>query len=280
MRLLSLLLLLALSGVCQGQITGAVVVGDTVTKEQEASAKALLDRLKGNNFQWDVGNFQIFQKGAKAKGDLTWDVSDESVIEVKEIAPSTRLMVDNAVRAGESSPKDHDFPAQAESYWKFKAIRAGSTSISIWGVSEDGKKVVRVAKMQITVGKPQPPKPDDPPIDPVINYTGLRVVIVYEQSAALTREQVNILGSAKISAYLNAKCAKDEKGRPAWRKWDKDVQLSDLETKSWQDLWTNLKPKLGTLPQICIVTDQKGETFQLPDTEQKTLELLQKYGGK
>jgi len=155
----SALLLLMLAGGVNGQIVGAVVFGENITKEQEASAKAIIRQLEANNFQWNVGDFQIFQKGASAKGELMWDISDESIIEIKDIPPDTRLMIDNAIRAGESTAKDHDFPAQKASYWKFKGIKAGTTNVSIYGVSEDKLRVVRIAKMKITVGTPKPPPP-------------------------------------------------------------------------------------------------------------------------
>jgi len=160
---------------------------------------------------------------------------------------------------------------------------ANGSATVIWHAVVNGESEI-VAAFKFDVGQPRPPPdPIDPPkpVDPPItNYTGLRVILIREQSAKLTREQANIFGSAKISDYLNKKCTKDEKGRPAWRSWDKDVKMSELETPSWQALWAEVKPKLGALPQIAIITDQKGETFQLPETEQKTLELLQKYGGK
>jgi len=163
----SALMLLMLAGGVNGQIVGAVLFGENITKEQEASAKAIIRQLEANNFQWNVGDFQIFQKGASAKGELTWDISDETILEIKDIPPDTRLMIDNAIRAGETTAKDHDFPAQKTSYWKFKGTKAGTTNVSIYGVSEDKLRVVRIAKMKITVGPkipdiPPPPPPDDP----------------------------------------------------------------------------------------------------------------------
>lgn len=146
------------------QISGAVVVGNGVTKDQLDQAKSIVRAAEANKFQWNVGDFEIFQKGEKAKGELLWEVSDPTIVEVKEVPANTRLMVDNGVRAGDTAPKDHDFPPQKDSFWKFKAIKEGTTSILILSVSEDGKRVVVVAKMTVTVGKrkPPPPPPDSP----------------------------------------------------------------------------------------------------------------------
>lgn len=125
-----------------------------------------------------------------------------------------------------------------------------------------------------------PPGPDPiPPTPPIpVPASGLRVLFVYESSANLTREQLNILNSTKIAEYLNAKAAKDAKGLPEWRRWDKDVNTTH-ESDVWKNLWAATKPQLTQLPAVVIVTNQKGEVHPLPATEAETLDLLKKYGG-
>jgi hypothetical protein len=126
---------------------------------------------------------------------------------------------------------------------------------------------------------PKPaPKPDDPPA-PVVTG-GLRVLFVYESSAALTREQQAVIYSPAVAEYLNRKCAKSAAGHPEWRRWDKDVALSAKESPTMRDLWAATKPKLGTLPQLLIVNDKAGQLYALPATEAETLALLESYGGK
>lgn len=145
----------------------------------------------------------------------------------------------------------------------------------------DGKLRSRSARRTVTIGTaPQPgPVPPGPvPPSPPVPAAGLRVLFVYERQDRMTPGQVAALNSVKVIDYLNAKCAKDSDGRPAWRKFDKDVVLKN-ELPVWQKLWEATKPVLGTLPQVVIVTDAKGEAHPLPDSEQGMLDLLKKYGG-
>lgn len=134
-----------------------------------------------------------------------------------------------------------------------------------------------------------PPKPIDPPkpVDPPIPNPakGFRVMIVYETDANLTREQLNVLNSSTIMAYLNTHCVKDANGMAEWRKWDKPTidrpGALQKESQVWQQLWNDSKSRLGKLPQIVIVNDQAGAAFEIPTnaTEADTLTLLKKYGG-
>jgi hypothetical protein len=144
----------------------------------------------------------------------------------------------------------------------------------------DGKIRTRSTRRTVTIGiAPQPgPVPPAPVPPSPVPTAGLRVLFVLERQDKLTPGQVGALNSQKVIDYLNAKCVKDSDGRPAWRKWDKDVELAK-ELPVWQKLWEATKPVMGTLPQVVIVTDTKGETFNLPDSEQGMLDLLKKYGG-
>jgi hypothetical protein len=88
------------------------------------------------------------------------------------------------------------------------------------------------------------------------------------------------MASPKIKALLNANCVKDNKGKPSWRKWDKDVTFATDADPAMVKLWQDSKPKLGPLPQIVIATDQKAVTIPLPETEQATIAEFAKYGVK
>lgn len=144
-----------------GQIPGAVMVGPSHSKEEVAKAQQIVSDSQPANYQWNVGDFQIFQKGEKAKGALLWQVSDESIVTIKDIPPNTLLLVDG-VRAGETVAKDHEFPPQKDSYWRFKAVKQGQTTIWIFANGENGGPPVVIAKMSVTVGKPKPPIPPTP----------------------------------------------------------------------------------------------------------------------
>lgn len=114
-----------------------------------------------------------------------------------------------------------------------------------------------------------------PPPGPV---TGFRVIFVQERNAKHTNEQALIWNSTRIDEYLNAKAAKDGKGRPAWRRWDQDIDVSN-ETDDMKALWAVVKPRATALPALAISTDRGVEVVPWPATETATIELLRRYGG-
>jgi hypothetical protein len=149
------------------------------------------------------------------------------------------------------------------------------------GVTEENS----IQRMLIDIGAaPQPPpipepKPiptPDPKPHPVL--TGFRALIIHESSEAYSREQLNILNSPAIYAYLNTHCIKNG-SVPEWRKWDKDVVLGANESPALKQLWADSKAKIGKLPQLVIATNSQAKYYDLPATEADTLTLLKSIGG-
>lgn len=135
-----------------------------------------------------------------------------------------------------------------------------------------------VVKSSDVTPTPDPePNPDDPPVPP--QPKGFRVLFIYETSGALTPAQLVTLNSTEITKYLNAKTVKGADGLPSWRRWDKDIDVTN-ETPVLKELWGTVKPTLSTLPAVVIVNDGKAEIFALPENEASTLALLRKYGGQ
>jgi hypothetical protein len=151
--------------------------------------------------------------------------------------------------------------------------------------------IVAAALLLLTLGhqwagtvidpQPKPPTPDvvptpvDPDTDPIpvpAETRGLRVLFVYESSAALTIEQQNVLYSTAVRAWLNENCAKSPEGHPEWRCWDKDTDATS-EGELWQAVWTYAKPKLGPLPCVLILRDTSGKIHDLP-SEAELMRLL------
>lgn len=185
MNRFALLLLLFLPAGVYAQIPGAIQIGEVVSQADVDRARQIIEASKPLVFNWNVGEFQIFQKGSKAKGDLTWDWDNEGIITIKEIPANVPLMA-YGVRAGTGGTAQwHNFPAQKDSYLLFMAVKEGTAKVTITAVSDDGKKSIIVAKMQITVGKPTP-KPDDPPDNPPIEddlTKGMRVAFAKDKAA-------------------------------------------------------------------------------------------------
>jgi hypothetical protein len=136
---------------------------------------------------------------------------------------------------------------------------------------ESGEVVVNVGK--VTPGPGPGPKPDpDPPTPAPGPVTGLRVMIVYESSAKMTREQLNLLNSTKLREWL-------KKNAADYRFWDKDNTPSDKEKPIWHQLWKDSQAALKTtgIPALVLVSDQRGETVPLPESEAAGLKFLEEW---
>jgi hypothetical protein len=163
--LITLALLLAPT-LASAQIPGAVVMGDVQpTPEQVEQAQNILAAAKPKPLTWNVGEFELVVKGNTAKGDLTWDSSDESVVGLREIPAGTLLVIEDAIRAGDKVRQDYEFKPQKESYFRARALKPGHTFIRVWANGDAGKKPYVIAKLDVTVGTPGPPPLPPPPPD-------------------------------------------------------------------------------------------------------------------
>lgn len=124
---------------------------------------------------------------------------------------------------------------------------------------------------------PPDPKPPDPkPPVPPGPVTGLRVLFITETAdeSKYPGGKIAAMYSAKVKEYLDAKC---KGGATGWRRFDKDQDVSKLP-EPWPKIWEAIKPQIGTLPQVAIITDQSGEIFPVPASVDEMLALLKKYG--
>lgn len=225
------------------------------------------------------------------EGKVTWDVSLPDGIEVSPIKlfPVQAGQIVIGTKVGTDAPEVHLAP-DGQSVAIF-AVGTGKVMLKAWGVLDGAAIPIAELKIQAQQGPRPPPTPVDPvdpdpvdpdPVDPTptpMPITGLRVLIVYESSAALTREQLNIINSTALITYLNEKCVKSASGQPDWRRWDKStIDITGLanETKIWQDLWPVVSPTLKKLPALVIVNDTKSTVYDLPATEAETLAFIKK----
>jgi hypothetical protein len=137
------------------------------TPDQVDKAKAVLAAAEDRELNWKVGQFSRILKGPAAQGQLTWDVTDETILSLQEVPANTLLLVENGWMAGEDKPRDHEFKPEAVSYYRAKAVKPGRTIIKVWANGEGGKPPVVIAKLDVTV-IPDGPKPPTPPPGPDI----------------------------------------------------------------------------------------------------------------
>lgn len=124
---------------------------------------------------------------------------------------------------------------------------------------------------------PTPDPTPDPTPGPVQGKI-TRVLLLWETSAALTRQQVSVINSTAVRDRLDQVCPV-ESGVPAWKFWDKDI-VATKATPAWQAAMTQAKARMSTLPQVFLFTDKGAmDAVPMPETEAEFLALLDKYKG-
>ena len=105
---------------------------------------------------------------------------------------------------------------------------------------------------------------------------GFRVLIAYESSAERRSDTAAVLHSSELMRFLNEECVKEE-GRPAWRKWDVDNDVS-AEPELWQNaLERAVGDAGGVLPWLLVSNGKTGDSFAMPDDLEPLLTRLKKH---
>lgn len=156
--------------------------------------------------------------------------------------------------------------------------RAGTWTLVLAFVEAD-KPVLK--KVQLTIGQGPTPEPTPTPTPtptPLPGPTGLRVLILEETESrqALSRDQLLILTSPEIRAYLN------EKAPDRWRILDDDIQATGQVgwSQEWIDAYKQGKELSGGVVPFWMITNgREGVASKLPATVGEALTVLKKYGG-
>lgn len=160
--------------------------------------------------------------------------------------------------------------------------KAGTYRIAVYTADKDGPS--EPSYCVVVVGDPAPPGPDpgpgpgpNPPGPVPIPAAGLRVLVVYDAAelSKLTAGQQSAIYAKSVRDYLNSKCVVGDDGKTKeWRMWDKGVDATS-ESKVWQEA---LKRSRTSVPWVVISNGKTGYEGPLPDSADKMLELLKKYG--
>jgi hypothetical protein len=160
--------------------------------------------------------------------------------------------------------------------------------LSVGSVGADGAMALDYAEILVTIGAgplpppgpgpgPNPPNPPGPSPAPIPG-DGLRVLVVYETAdlKKLPIDQLNVLYSTPVRAYLDSHCVKGPDGKTAeWRVWDQNVPTAN-ESKVWQDA---MKRPRTSLPWLVVSNGKEGFEGPLPPNTDAMLRTLQTYGG-
>ncbi len=107
---------------------------------------------------------------------------------------------------------------------------------------------------------PTPPPVPPTPEPPVPAWGPLaRVIVLYESTAMTGREPIY---SPVVSEALSAACPPDADGRPAWRVWDKDLDVSKEST--WVDAMAKAKAAFTPPGPVLYAIDTTGRVKPLP----------------
>lgn len=167
--------------------------------------------------------------------------------------------------------------------------QAGRYKYECWTAKGDVASDIAVG--WVVILGPSPPVPPPPPVPPdpkplpptpspaPIPVTGFRVLVVYEATGGnplFTKNQMNEIYGAELANYLNAKCAKDSKGKADWRIWDKDTPMANAP-----ELWRQAMGRNRTQIPWIIISDgvSSAGSFEGPLPDGGILTLLRKYGG-
>lgn len=166
------------------------------------------------------------------------------------------------------------------------AVKGMAGRINLTAIPFGLKDESEITEQLVDIGTaPRPPPgPDDPPPGPVDPPptpapTGFRVIFVSDSEANMTREQLNIVNSTAIGAFLNEACAKSASGQPEWRRWGKQQKIDATESPTIVRLWTDCQPKLTALPRMLVAVNGAATVMEFGATEAETLAKLKTAAG-
>jgi len=119
---------------------------------------------------------------------------------------------------------------------------------------------------------PPPVDPVKPVVDPTPKPSGAVRVVIFKDALgkALTKDQVAAIGSTKMKALLDERCAKDAAGLPAWHVWDKDITPPD----AWAKLVTATRSEIASKNlDFPILAIEVGNTLHLYEITNETAVL-------
>ncbi len=152
------------------------------------------------------------------------------------------------------------------------------------GGSVDGKaKLARAIAEVIVDGStppdPKPPTPPDP--KPIPSTVGnLRVLILFESSAKLDIKQLSALNGGIVRKYLTDKCLMDSDGLPAWRMWDRNIDVT-AESPAWKAALTAAQADPLPIPKVAIFAGTTlVKVVPLPANDVDMVTMLKQWGEK
>ena len=180
---------------------------------------------------------------------------------------------------GAGEVEDRHYPEQFLYAIKARPGARGELTVLVVprGYKDRSEVVQTTVRVEAGEGALPPPKPVEPKVEPV--PTGpLRVLFVYETSKPLTREQQGAIFSPAVEKYLDEKCAKDGKGAPEWKRFDKDQQFAASFNPTLKRLFADSRDDaVKVMPAVVVAVGTRATVYPVTG-EAELLAVLRKHG--
>lgn len=192
-------------------------------------------------------------------GPVTWNFSTEGVVALLPEPPAGQAAKEYfpGVLQGESTPQWHKSPSKTAV--PCLGVKAGSVTISAWGVL-DGK-AKKLAALTLQVGPAPPIEPVDPVEPKPVPVTSFRVFIVFESGKTYSADQVSVMSGKVVEEWLDANCTG---GNAGWRR--RDQNLGGEKDPKFAELWSAIQPAITTLPMFAVEVNNKVKIIPLEKT--------------
>lgn len=202
---------------------------------------------------------------------FVFDVPSEYVT-VKEynVTTGTRTFLGKFVDGNGKDDEERTYPTREDSKFIYtvRAHKKGTTGLVTVpvGITDITQKTQLMITVMGEAPNP-PPVPDDDDIVPIPTPppTGIRVLILFEESA--NREQMNAIHSPLVEEWMITNCTKDENGGNGFRRWDKSSTLATgvpNETEIWKKLWEKVESKADELDSNMILVSTGTTVYRSP----------------
>lgn len=175
---------------------------------------------------------------------------------------------------GSGKPETRTYSAQT--IFTVEAVAKGRVELLVIPGTVTGEADIARRTIDVDAGHaPQPPpdiepEPDEPPVPEPI--TGFRAILLHETTQNHTREQIGAIYSTSVRKYLTEFATKADDGRPAWRIWDKDTDVSN-ESPQWKEMMETALADTAPLPKLVIFNGTKGTVYPV-QSEDQLLKIL------
>lgn len=225
----------------------------------------------------------------ESKTQLYVDDVPEGLITIREfdVTQITKSFLGKFVDGNGSFAEERTYPTSNE--FKFiyviRAQKKGTTGLVLRSV--DAPVGTKAVKQMLTVMGQAPNPPPDPEPDPEPDPspdpppTGIRVLILFEETA--NREQMNAIYSPEVMQWMIDNCAKDIDGGSGYRRWDKSSTISAGvagEQETWRKLWDKVMPITTSSNMVFVSTDTKVHSAPITNTQELLTFLNKVKDGK